>query len=104
MAIYVEFSEPHFEHVRFHDGTKASPFMRIVGRGPDGCSFGGDGEAGWLTVAGDAGVWEVSWREQDDGRLVVTDVLDHEPKRVPIEAILTAKQEPGEVGISSSTR
>ena len=93
MAICFEFSEPPFEQVRFRDGTVASPFMRVVGRGLDRCQSGGDGEAGWLTVAGDEGTWEVSWRERDDGRLVVTDVLDHQPQRVPVGAVMTAKQE-----------
>ena len=104
MAIYLEFSKPHFEHVWFCDGTKTSPFVRIVGRGLDRCPSGGDGDAGWITVAGDEGTWEVSWREQDDDRLVVTDVVDHEPRRVPVQMIMTAKQAPGEVELSSSTR
>ena len=78
--------------------------MRVVGRGPDLGTSRGDDDAGWLSVAGDEGTWEVSWQERDDGRLVVTDMLDHQPQRVPVQVIMTAKQALGEVGLSSSTR
>ncbi len=94
MAIYLEFSQPHLERIRFRDRTKASPFMRIVGRGPDRCQSEGDGEAGWITVTGDKGTWEVSWRERDDDRLIVTDVLDYQPQRVPVQVIMMAKSDP----------